>query len=67
MVCMVVVVVVVVVAFITTLLFVTKRHYRVRYVAPAASQGVLVMGRSGDIAMLRCLNPNITTAFLCCL
>jgi hypothetical protein len=30
-----------------------KIHGCIRFIAPAASQGVLVMGRSGDAAMLR--------------
>ena len=44
-------------------LFGLKRHGCNRYTAPAASQGVLVMGRNGDAAMLR-FRPRITTAFL---
>jgi hypothetical protein len=44
-------------------LFGLKRHGCNRYAPPAASQGVLVMGRSGDAAMLR-FQPRITTTFL---
>jgi hypothetical protein len=48
------------------LVWCVKCHACFRYSAPAGSQGVLVMGRSGDVALLG-LMRSISTAFLYCL